>query len=134
MTGKFYHGTSRENAQKILDTGFKTNYGRFGHGAYLTSNKLFATGYARKDGVVIECDCIGSILPIDYYSINKIFPNANVNVEEEEGYTDLEKEVRNMGYDGALIIYDENDDELVVYDTNCLKNFKKSVDNEYNIW
>lgn len=133
MTGKFYHGTSKENAQKILDTDFKTNYGRFGHGVYLTSNKLFATGYARKDGVVIECDCVGSILPIDYYSINEIFPNANVNVEEEEGYTGLELEVKKQGYDGALIIYDENDDELVVYNTNCLKNIKISVDNENNL-
>ena len=122
MTGKFYHGTSKENAQVILEKGFKTSYGRFGHGVYLTSHKLFATGFTRGTGQVIQCDCVGNIMTIEYHSINEIFPNANISIEEEEGYTGLESEVKAMGYDGALIKYDDNDDELVIYNTKCLKN------------
>lgn len=122
---KYYHGTTTENAFKILKQGFKKSYGRFGNGVYLTSNLEYASSFSTNNGKIIECDFSGKVAIIDYYLLNDIFPNANINIEEEEGYTELSFHINDMGYDGVLIVYDqENDNELVVYNTKCIQFIK----------
>lgn len=117
MATKYYHGTSKECAKQILSKGFKTSYGRFGDGVYLTSNKLNAESFTRGIKKIIECEFLGDMAIINYQELNNLFPCANISIEEEEGYPPLKDYILNMGYDGAKIIYDKetNDDEIVIY-------------------
>ena len=47
-----YHGTSRENKEKILDKGFKMSYGEYGTCLYLAKDKQVAYDYGDE---IIEC-------------------------------------------------------------------------------
>lgn len=112
----YYHGTSKPNATRIAREGFNTSYGRFGYGAYFTSSRKDAMMYG--DSIIEVSIDKEKILEIYYPDLKSLYPY--LQIEEEEGVTELEQYIRSMDYVAVELEYENGDKELCVYETNII--------------
>lgn len=113
----YYHGTNKANREKILKEGFILAYGRFGEGAYFTSNLDEAKGFGSEICKVSVPE--DKVLKIYYPDLINNYPD--LSIEEEEGVTELRDFVLSKGCLAVEIRYVSGDIELCVYDPNIIK-------------
>lgn len=117
MTLRFFHGTDKTNVRKIKELGIEPSYGRFGTCIYSSSNLSEAIKFG--DVVFqIEVD-MSKIKEVKYRSLKDIYPW--LNIDEEEGVTEIEDYVKKLGFSGIRVIYNDGTDELCVYDKNSIQ-------------
>lgn len=113
---KWYHGTSKKNADSIRINGFQTpsDYGIWGTGTYLTKSKEEANTYGEEVLTVYVND--SEIIELDYQSyIVNLFPD--LSAEEEEGTPRLQEYILTANKKGVVVKYSANDCNLILYDT-----------------
>jgi hypothetical protein len=112
----YYHGTTKEKKGQIIKNGFVLSYGRFGIGAYFSSNLEESKNFG-PEILKIEVSS-NKVKEIYYPDLIKIYPD--LSIDEEEGISELKEYVISQGYLAASIKYVSNDVELCIYDTDII--------------
>jgi len=105
----YYHGTTKEKKGQIIKNGFVLSYGRFGIGAYFSSNLEESKNFGPE---ILKIEVSSNKVKEIYY--------PDLSIDEEEGISELKEYVISQGYLAASIKYVSNDVELCIYDTDII--------------
>jgi hypothetical protein len=127
----FYHGTSKESAAKIRESGFDAAKGRFGELTGISLTKNEGGAYSFKGDVIKAIISLKNPMnfEINFQIRNKIakkitgktiekFSNSDWRTYGSEISQEFYKEAKRLGYDG---VYQKSQSEALVFDPSSIK-------------